>query len=64
MTYEEYDELLDQLYPEVKIGYSTFLVSTILKELDPIAYEVGKDDCESAFEEMDESLEVEGGWSK
>ena len=64
MNYESYDELLDQLYPEVKIGYSTFLASTILKELDPIAYEVGKDDCEDAFEEMDEGLGVESGWSK
>ena len=64
MNYASYDELLDQLYPEVKIGHSTFLASTILKELDPIAYEVGKDDCESAFEEMDESLGIESGWSK
>jgi hypothetical protein len=54
MNYESYDELLDQLYPEVKIGHSTFLASTILKELDPIAYEVGKDDMESFTEEQEE----------
>jgi len=54
VNYKSYDELLDQLYPEVKIGYSTFLASTILKELDPIAYEVGKDDMDSFTEDEEE----------
>lgn len=44
MSDEEYDEILDDLYPEVRIGCCTFSPSQILKELDPIAYNCGKDD--------------------
>jgi hypothetical protein len=32
------DEMLDDIYPALKIGNITFYPSRILKELDPIAY--------------------------
>ena len=38
---EQYDNLLDDIYPEVKIGYSTFTASEILFCCDPIAYRQG-----------------------
>ena len=46
LTYEQYDAMIDEVYPEVKIGACVFLASDILKALDPITYEVGKDDWE------------------
>jgi hypothetical protein len=40
-AFQRYDQMLDEVYPELSIGHSTFLPSTVLKELDPIAYRVG-----------------------
>lgn len=39
-----YDDMLDDLYPEYEIGVITLLPSFILKNCDPIAYDCGKDD--------------------
>lgn len=36
-----YDALIDECYPMVKIGYSEFYPSEVLKECDPIAYRIG-----------------------
>lgn len=50
---DSYDEVLDS-YGEVKIGYLVFMPSTIVKELDPIAYRVGFDDyCDSQGWELE-----------
>tara|TARA_R110002012_G_scaffold3177_6_gene14858 strand:- start:3242 stop:3487 length:246 start_codon:yes stop_codon:yes gene_type:complete len=38
-VYERFNEMLDGLTPSVKIGNLTYLASTVLKEVDPIAYE-------------------------
>lgn len=38
---EQFDEMLDECYEVVKIGYLTFYPSQILKECDPIAYQIG-----------------------
>ncbi|MEY3910101.1 MAG: hypothetical protein RIT47_799 [Pseudomonadota bacterium] len=46
VTEEIYDEFLNEIYPEVKLGYSTFQPSEILKHLDPIAYNVGMQEYE------------------
>jgi len=48
---ESYDQLLDEIYPDVKIGYSTFTASEILFNCDPIAYRVGLSDYEASLEE-------------
>ncbi len=36
-----FEEILDECYEEVKIGYSTFSPSQIVKELDPTAFRIG-----------------------
>lgn len=41
---ELYDEMLDDLYPEVKVGGLTFSPSRIIKELDETAYRIGMQD--------------------
>ena len=51
MTEEQYDELLNEIYPEVTFGYLTFSPAEIIKTLDPIAYRVGLADFESELEE-------------
>ena len=50
---ERYDEMLDDCYPAVRVGDSTFYPSTVLKECDPIAYRVG-------FHEFVDSLQEDG----
>lgn len=40
---QQYDDLLDELYP-VEIGGMSFCASRVLKELDPIAYNCGFSD--------------------
>lgn len=51
VTHEMYDEFLDEIYGEIKIGYLTFNASDIVKELDPIAYRVGFSDYEDMMSE-------------
>jgi hypothetical protein len=36
-----YEELLDECWPEVTIGYGTYSPSQILKNCDSIAFEIG-----------------------
>jgi hypothetical protein len=38
---ESYKEMLDDVFPVVKIGYSEFYASDILKNCDPVAYRIG-----------------------
>ena len=57
-TEEEYDDFLDEIYPEVQLGYSTFLPSRIIKELDPVSYRIGKSEYQ---ESRVESAEDEVG---
>jgi len=38
---EAWDALLNEVYPDVKIGYSTFTASEILFNCDPVMYEQG-----------------------
>ena len=38
---EAYDTFLDECYPDVKIGYSTFTASEILFNCDPVMYHQG-----------------------
>ncbi len=41
---EEYCEFLDDVYPAVSVAGSSFYASTVLKECDPIAFDIGLDD--------------------
>jgi hypothetical protein len=38
---EMYEDLLDECYPEVRIGDSFFSPSRIIKELDPVCFNMG-----------------------
>ena len=56
---ESYDEMLDECYPEVVLGYSTFSPSDVLRTMDPTCYEMGFTEyVDNAAE--DESFLVEG----
>ena len=46
---EQYDELLDEIYGEVKLGNLTFSPSRIIRELDPIAYRTGLGEYEDSL---------------
>jgi hypothetical protein len=41
---EEYCEFLDEIYPGVSVAGSSFYASTVLKECDPIAFDIGLDE--------------------
>jgi RNA polymerase subunit RPABC4/transcription elongation factor Spt4 len=49
---EMYEELLDECYPEVKIGESVFSPSQVIKELDPVCFDMGaKENLDSLAED-------------
>jgi len=50
---ESFDAMLDECYPEVKIGYSTFTASEILFNCDPVAYRIGLSEHEDYLAEME-----------
>jgi hypothetical protein len=39
-----YEEMINECTEEMKIGYTSFEASRVLKELDPIAYDCGLSD--------------------
>jgi hypothetical protein len=54
----QYNDLLDEVYPMVKIGYSEFYPSEVMRSMDPIAYEEGFTEyCDSL---ADDGYYVEG----
>ena len=50
---ESYNALLDECYPAIKIGYSTFTASEILFNCDPIMYNEGFLDFKDGLMEME-----------
>jgi hypothetical protein len=54
-----YDEMLDDAYGIIKIGYSEFYASDILKSCDPIAYRIGLSEYEDYLAEEEDSDEEE-----
>ena len=44
-----YKEFLDEIYPEVVLGYSHFSPSEVIENLDPISYRVGRSEYESEY---------------
>ena len=43
-VYDHYNEMLNEVTPTVKIGDMNYCASTVLREVDPIAYRVGLED--------------------
>ena len=54
---ESFCQMLDEIYPNVKIGYSTFTASEILECCDPIAFSIG------LIEHQDYLAEMENEWA-
>jgi hypothetical protein len=54
---EGYDALLNECYPSVKIGYSTFTASEILFNCDPVMYQQGLLDYEDGLMKMEDENE-------
>lgn len=54
---DDYCEYLDEVYEEVKIGCLTFQPSRIVRELDPIAFNIGFSDyISNQIYELEEQL--------
>ena len=50
---ESFCEMLDEIYPNVKIGYSTFTASEILECCDPVAFAIGLVEHQDYLAEME-----------
>ena len=50
---ESFIDLLNDVYPDVKIGYSTFTAAEILENCDPIAFAIGLVEHEDYLAEME-----------
>jgi len=50
---ESFIDLLNDVYPEVKIGFSTFTPAEILECCDPVAFELGLVEHEDYLAEME-----------
>jgi hypothetical protein len=49
---EMFEELLDECYPEVNVGCCTFSPSQVMKELDPVCFDIGaKENLDSLAED-------------
>ena len=49
---EMYDEFLDEIYGEIKLGYLTFSPSEIMKKLDETAYMQGFYDYQDSLSQF------------
>ena len=50
---ESFCQMLDEIYPNGKIGYSTFTASEILECCDPIAFSIGLIEHQDYLAEME-----------
>jgi len=51
---ESFIDLLNDVYPTVKIGYSTFTPAEILENCDPVAFAIGLVEHEDYLAEMED----------
>jgi hypothetical protein len=49
-----HDEMLDELYPPYKIGYTDFYASQILANCDPIMYQISVDEYIDFLQEQED----------
>ncbi|NBW20371.1 MAG: hypothetical protein EBR82_71630 [Caulobacteraceae bacterium] len=50
---EMHDEMLDEVYPEIKIGNLTFYPSQVLANCDPIAYQISVNEYADFLQEQE-----------
>ena len=55
-----FEEILDECYPEITIGCSTFTPSQIMKELDPTAFRIGAQENVDSLAEDGQLFESNG----
>ena len=48
---EQFDEMLDDVYEPITIGFGKYYASQILKNCDPIAYRIGLQEYADSLEE-------------
>lgn len=56
ITEDEYSDILDELYEAVEVAGCKYSTSLILKQVDPTAFRLGKNDYESTYD-LDDSQE-------
>lgn len=52
---ERFDEMLDDCYEPITLGFGKYYASDILKNCDPIAYRIGLSEFEDILEEEDQA---------
>lgn len=57
---ELFDEMMDCCYEDITIGCSSWTASHVLKNLDPIAYNIGTSEYMQDLVEDDQYLEIDG----
>ena len=57
---ELFEEILDECYPEIRIGCCTFSPSDVMKELDPTAFRIGTQENLNSLAEDCQLYESEG----
>ncbi len=63
-TENAYDEMLDEVNPEVRIGALTYSASRVLKLVDPIAYQMGLGEFIDSLEEDEYIHPSRAEWAK
>jgi len=51
---EKFDEMMDEVYPPYKIGYTDFYPSQILANCDPILYGISVDEYADHLQEQED----------
>ena len=59
---EMFEDLLDECYPEVKVGNCTFSPSQVMKELDPVCFNIGVTENLDSLVEDDQLYEYDGDY--
>ena len=57
---EAYDQMLDECYEEIKMGYNTWAPSDVLKNMSPGDYELGKGEYLHSLLDDEQALEING----
>lgn len=62
-TYEVYEQYLEECYgEEVTIGFIRYNIALAIKNLDPVAYDIGKDEYLEYLLEMESIIEISGNY--
>lgn len=57
-----FEELLDECYPEIKVGCCVFSSSQVMKELDPVCFNIGVQENLDSLVEDGQLYEYDGDY--